>query len=72
MEIKATSFEGLFILQPKLHKDQRGVFLESFRLDKLEVELGYKLNLIQDNETHQITELSVECIINCHHLHSLN
>ena len=52
MEIKATSFEGLFILQPKLHKDQRGVFLESFRLDKLEAELGYKLNLIQDNETH--------------------
>jgi len=52
MEIKTTSFEGLFILQPKLHKDQRGVFLESFRLDKLEAELGHKLNLIQDNETH--------------------
>ena len=52
MEIKTTSFEGLFILQPKLHKDQRGVFLESFRLDKLEAEFGHKLNLIQDNETH--------------------
>lgn len=52
MLIKKTSFKGLLIIQPKIYKDKRGCFLETFRLDKIERELGHKLSLVQDNETH--------------------
>ena len=43
----ATPFEGLFILEPTVHADARGYFMESFRASFFE-DLG--LNFIQDNE----------------------
>lgn len=52
MLIKKTPFKGLFIIQPKINKDIRGCFLETFRVDKIEKELGHKLSLVQENETH--------------------
>jgi len=52
MQVETTAFEGLLILQPKLHTDGRGSFSESFRLDVLEEALGHKVDFVQDNETH--------------------
>ncbi|MFM1808173.1 MAG: dTDP-4-dehydrorhamnose 3,5-epimerase [Bacteroidota bacterium] len=43
----ATPFEGLFLLEPTVHADARGYFVESFRASFFE-ELGLKF--IQDNE----------------------
>src|SRR6056300_649132 len=45
----ATPFEGLFLLEPIVHADARGYFMESFRASFFE-ELGLKF--IQDNEAH--------------------
>lgn len=42
-----TPFEGLFVLKPQLHEDERGYFMESFRADFFD-ELDY--HFIQDNE----------------------
>jgi dTDP-4-dehydrorhamnose 3,5-epimerase len=42
-----TSFEGLFLLEPTVHADARGYFMESFR-ESFFKDLG--LNFIQDNE----------------------
>jgi len=50
MEIIKTKIEGLLILQPKVYRDDRGYFLESFRLDLLSV-LGIDTNFVQDNES---------------------
>lgn len=39
------------IIEPLVHGDDRGYFMEIFRQDKLEDFLGFKLNFCQDNES---------------------
>ena len=51
MKFTKTAISDIIIIEPKVHKDSRGYFLESFRVDKLEDFLGYKINFCQDNES---------------------
>ncbi|HIP02538.1 MAG TPA: dTDP-4-dehydrorhamnose 3,5-epimerase [Campylobacterales bacterium] len=39
------------IIEPVVHGDDRGYFVETFRQDRLEDFLGFKLNFCQDNES---------------------
>ncbi len=39
------------IIDPLVHGDERGYFVETFRQDKLEEFLGFKLSFCQDNES---------------------
>ena len=41
----------IFVIEPKVHGDQRGYFVETFRQDKFEEAIGYTVNFIQDNES---------------------
>ncbi|MFT5453493.1 MAG: dTDP-4-dehydrorhamnose 3,5-epimerase [Enterobacterales bacterium] len=41
----------VIVVEPKVHGDERGYFVETFRQDLLEKELGYKVDFIQDNES---------------------
>jgi dTDP-4-dehydrorhamnose 3,5-epimerase len=49
MDIKALSIEGAFEITPRQFPDDRGVFLESFRGDKLIKAVGHRLDVIQTN-----------------------
>ena len=40
-----------FGFELKVHGDERGYFVETFRQDKFEDALGYKVNFVQDNES---------------------
>ena len=51
MQFKRTKIRDVVIIEPKVHGDERGYFVETFRLDKLEDFLGFKLNFCQDNES---------------------
>jgi len=51
MNLKKTEIEDIIIIEPQIHGDERGYFLETFRMDKLEEFLGYKINFCQDNES---------------------
>jgi dTDP-4-dehydrorhamnose 3,5-epimerase len=51
MEFIKTPIPDIILIKPKLNKDKRGYFVETFRKDKLEKFIGYKLNFCQDNET---------------------
>ena len=51
MQFTRTKIEDVIIIEPKVHGDHRGYFVETFRADKLEEFLGYKLNFGQDNES---------------------
>ena len=51
MEFKKTYISDVIIIEPKVHGDSRGYFVETFRSDKLEEFLGFKLNFGQDNES---------------------
>jgi len=51
MKFTRTKIEDVVIIEPKVHGDERGYFVETFRADKLEEFLGYKINFCQDNES---------------------
>ena len=51
MQFTRTQIPDVVIIEPKVHGDSRGYFVETFRADKLEEFLGYKINFCQDNES---------------------
>ena len=51
MQFTRTAIPDVVIIEPKVHGDSRGYFVETFRQDKLEEFLGYKINFCQDNES---------------------
>lgn len=51
MNFIRTNIPDVIIIEPLVHGDDRGYFVETFRADKLEVFLGFKLNFGQDNES---------------------
>ena len=51
MQFTRTEIADVIIIEPKVHGDSRGYFVETFRQDKLEEFLGYKINFCQDNES---------------------
>jgi len=51
MNFTRTKISDVIIIEPKVHGDDRGYFVETFRADKLEEFLGYKINFCQDNES---------------------
>ncbi len=51
MKFIRTNIPDVVIIEPKVHEDKRGYFVETFRADKLEEFLGYQINFCQDNES---------------------
>ncbi|MEA1891131.1 MAG: dTDP-4-dehydrorhamnose 3,5-epimerase [Campylobacterota bacterium] len=51
MNFIRTDIKDVVIIEPQVHGDDRGYFIETFRADKLEEFLGYKINFCQDNES---------------------
>ena len=49
MDIRALSIEGSFEITPRQFPDDRGLFLESFRGDRLAKAIGHRLDIIQTN-----------------------
>jgi len=49
MDIRALKIEGAFEVTPRQFPDERGVFLESFRGDRLADVVGHRLDVIQTN-----------------------
>ena len=52
-ELKFTpqSITDVILIEPTVHRDDRGYFVETFRQDLFEKALGYQVNFIQDNES---------------------
>jgi len=46
-----TKIEDVVIIEPVVHGDERGYFVETYRHDKLEDFLGFKVPFCQDNES---------------------
>ena len=51
MEFIPQFIPDVWVIKPKVHDDARGYFVETFRQDKFEDALGYKVNFTQDNES---------------------
>lgn len=50
MQIISTSIEDVFVIEPKVFKDDRGYFFESFSQREFEEKVR-KINFVQDNES---------------------
>jgi len=51
MTFTETDLEGLFIIQPKIYRDERGYFFESFNQLEFKNKTGLNVNFLQDNQS---------------------
>lgn len=51
MEVEEIALQGCFIIKPRVFKDDRGCFFESFNQINFHNQTGLKLDFIQDNES---------------------
>jgi dTDP-4-dehydrorhamnose 3,5-epimerase len=51
MQLKRTEISDVIIIEPQIHGDNRGYFIETFVRNKLEEFIGYKISFCQDNES---------------------
>ena len=52
MVAEETKLKGCFILEPKVFRDQRGYFIESFNKETFKRLTGITSNFVQDNESN--------------------
>lgn len=50
MEIKKTAIEGVFVIEPRIFRDERGYFFESYSQREFDEKIG-KIEFCQDNES---------------------
>ena len=51
MKVQQTNIEGVYIVEPVRHGDERGYFMESFSERDFEAQTGLKVRFVQDNES---------------------
>ena len=51
MKIEKTKLDNAFIITPEIHSDERGFFLETFRLSTLRKIYDKPINFVQDNQS---------------------
>jgi dTDP-4-dehydrorhamnose 3,5-epimerase len=55
MNFISQSIPEVFLIEPLIHKDIRGYFVETFKQTLFDEAIGYKVNFIQDNESKSIS-----------------
>ena len=51
MKFTETKLQGCFIIEPKLIRDERGYFVESFNEKTFQNGIGYQVHFVQDNQS---------------------
>ena len=51
MRFVRQSIHDIVLIEPIIHGDERGYFVETFRQDIFEEAIGYKVNFVQDNQS---------------------
>ena len=49
------SIPEVILIEPVIHKDNRGYFVETFRLALFDEAIGYRVHFVQDNESKSIS-----------------
>ncbi|WP_375238358.1 dTDP-4-dehydrorhamnose 3,5-epimerase [Aurantibacter sp.] len=50
MKVSSTGLNGCYIIEPKIHGDERGYFFEAYNESLFNEALGFKVSFVQDNE----------------------
>ena len=51
MQVIKTALEGVLIIEPRIFKDARGYFFESYNKKAFDEAVGHEVNFVQDNES---------------------
>ena len=51
MKINSTNIKGVYLIEPKVFKDNRGVFFESFNKEIFQKNIASNINFVQDNQS---------------------
>lgn len=51
MKISTTAIDGLIVLQPEVHRDARGLFVESWQCREFDLAIGRRVRFVQDNHS---------------------
>ncbi len=54
MKITTTHIDGLLIIEPKVHYDDRGYFFESYNMATFGANSGYTIPFVQDNQARSV------------------
>lgn len=68
MEVIKTEIEGVVIIEPRLFKDERGYFFESFSQRDFDKQVR-TIHFVQDNESKSSYGVLLDCISRNHPLH---
>ena len=68
MEVIKTEIEGVVIIEPRLFKDERGYFFESFSQRDFDKQVR-TIHFVQDNESKSSYGVLRDCISRNHPLH---
>lgn len=52
MKVIPTALEGVLALEPKVHVDERGWFIESYNQHDFDAAVGYSVRFVQDNQSY--------------------
>ncbi|PCE66563.1 dTDP-4-dehydrorhamnose 3,5-epimerase [Sediminicola luteus] len=52
MKVTETPLKGCFVIEPKVYKDERGYFIESFHEERFQIETGVDVRFVQDNQSY--------------------
>ena len=56
MKFIPQSIPEVLLIEPIIHKDNRGYFIETFRQSLFDKAIGYKVDFVQDNESKSISK----------------
>ena len=56
MKFSPQTIPDVLLIEPVIHRDERGYFVETFKQKLLDEALGYQVNFIQDNESESISQ----------------
>lgn len=54
MNITPLKIPGVLLIEPMIHKDNRGLFFESFNQREFELAIGESIQFVQDNHSYSI------------------
>ena len=54
MDVLSSKLEGCLIVEPKVHEDERGFFMETYHAERYKKLLGIELDFVQDNFSRSI------------------
>ena len=56
MNFISQSIPEVFLIEPIIHKDKRGYFVETYKQKLFDEAIGYKVDFVQDNESKSIAK----------------